>query len=843
MKTPKDSFELLAKLLSEQRMPDSEARSRLDDLIFFVAKDIAALLEKSAYPQKALLMEGMRGVLERAEILIRFPQLVGRTIIGIMGTNGLDRPLLEFVAKSKLAALNNSLPAVLYATEDPTPIQAVNLAENQVHLHDREFVAATRELFKRGIDIRRFLYAFSIPARIPDRAACYIHFPYYALKSMKYCRQLLDMTDAMLIPTDGKEIWRQTMESFAKSHPLTPIVVVTDEEGKDAAEAAVGQYVEKARRKEQSVVVRRIGRELDEWLSTIVRRRDNVGCAESLLHLFSRLMLFQHRENSRLAQIVEGMNRDLLRIEHEDTQSSLRKLKGEMSEALSAGRELYREGYEALQELLEKVGSFERSLHTAVGIPAESGTGETMAYHAAYEEDAVRLILHFMECGERDIARAYLDKLRRMNYPYLYIFEMLNEAAAGRQPSAQHLRQLAQESDENCGLVAKAKIRFHDLLGLPAGQAAKLAEQFAELLDGMESLIAAVDWEQCGDMEAAKRYYVQALDYGEVHADRQFLLRLVHSAEPQELEKIANLLIPEANYRFGLHCLENGRYARGITALKMAAVYGHVPAIRKLADIEFSHAVKHRKVDKAQAERSMRIARELYGYLLKNQAGDSAVHENLGQIFYWLGDYRQARSLLEQGTSPQAMYYCGRMYQYGNGTAQDLEKAKAYFAKAAEMGHSQAKVEYEKVCGWIESNRSRETYSSGRDYSTVRSYGDTYRKDFCLLTTATCLALGKEDDCEEIQAFKKYRDEQLINDADGAALIREYYRIAPEIVARIEQQPEPSAIYRQLYDRYIAPGYSHLLDRNYALAKATYIAMVQYLCSQYRIEINAEVHR
>jgi Sel1 repeat. len=106
----------------------------------------------------------------------------------------------------------------------------------------------------------------------------------------------------------------------------------------------------------------------------------------------------------------------------------------------------------------------------------------------------------------------------------------------------------------------------------------------------------------------------------------------------------------------------------------MAAVYGH--AIRKLADIEFAHANKLRKSDKAQAERLMHIARELYGYLWQHHAGDSAVSENLGLICYWQGDYRQARSLLEQGTSAQAMYYCGRMYQYGDGTAQDLEKAK-----------------------------------------------------------------------------------------------------------------------------------------------------------------------
>lgn len=135
------------------------------------------------------------------------------------------------------------------------------------------------------------------------------------------------------------------------------------------------------------------------------------------MHLFGRLLLFHHRENNRLARIVEGMNRDLLRIEHEDTQSGLRKLKEEMSEALRAGKQFYQEGQAALQELLEKVGRFEQSLYAAAGIPAESGERERIAYHAAREEEAVRLGT-MRRYGEGNaILRASAGLRRRSNGP------------------------------------------------------------------------------------------------------------------------------------------------------------------------------------------------------------------------------------------------------------------------------------------------------------------------------------------------------------------------------------------------------------------------------------------
>jgi hypothetical protein len=59
----------------------------------------------------------------------------------------------------------------------------------------------------------------------------------------------------------------------------------------------------------------------------------------------------------------------------------------------------------------------------------------------------------------------------------------------------------------------------------------------------------------------------------------------------------------------------------------------------------------------------------------------------------------------------------------------------------------------------------------------------------CFLTTATCRALGKGDDCEELLAFKAFRDEWLILQEDGESLIKQYYQIAPDIVENIERMP------------------------------------------------------
>ncbi|MDU5111877.1 MAG: CFI-box-CTERM domain-containing protein [Clostridium sp.] len=105
------------------------------------------------------------------------------------------------------------------------------------------------------------------------------------------------------------------------------------------------------------------------------------------------------------------------------------------------------------------------------------------------------------------------------------------------------------------------------------------------------------------------------------------------------------------------------------------------------------------------------------------------------------------------------------------------------------------------------------------------------------MTTATCVALNKEDDCEELLAFKHYRDTVLIYESDGTELIREYYRIAPRIVEAIESNENSKQLYQKLWNDYIVEGYEYLLKNDMMKAKETYINMVLSLCKKYDVVI------
>jgi hypothetical protein len=75
----------------------------------------------------------------------------------------------------------------------------------------------------------------------------------------------------------------------------------------------------------------------------------------------------------------------------------------------------------------------------------------------------------------------------------------------------------------------------------------------------------------------------------------------------------------------------------------------------------------------------------------------------------------------------------------------------------------------------------------------------------CFITTACCETLGLGDDCFELSALRRYRDEVLAKRPGGAAAIARYYALAPLILARLPQEARRNRLSR-VYARFILPA-------------------------------------
>ncbi len=75
----------------------------------------------------------------------------------------------------------------------------------------------------------------------------------------------------------------------------------------------------------------------------------------------------------------------------------------------------------------------------------------------------------------------------------------------------------------------------------------------------------------------------------------------------------------------------------------------------------------------------------------------------------------------------------------------------------------------------------------------------------CFITAATCAALGLDDDCFELRALRRYRDQVLAKRPGGEAAIARYYEIAPVILARMPESARRAGLLL-VYARYILPA-------------------------------------
>ena len=119
-------------------------------------------------------------------------------------------------------------------------------------------------------------------------------------------------------------------------------------------------------------------------------------------------------------------------------------------------------------------------------------------------------------------------------------------------------------------------------------------------------------------------------------------------------------------------------------------------------------------------------------------------------------------------------------------------------------------------------------------HSTYEGISGGFKKGiFCYITTAVCRSLDKPDDCYELTALRRYRDDYLLMSDGGRELVEEYYNIAPTIVKRINREKNPGEIYRGIWQEYLRPCIRLIEENRNEECREVYSRMVRRLEKDY----------
>lgn len=99
----------------------------------------------------------------------------------------------------------------------------------------------------------------------------------------------------------------------------------------------------------------------------------------------------------------------------------------------------------------------------------------------------------------------------------------------------------------------------------------------------------------------------------------------------------------------------------------------------------------------------------------------------------------------------------------------------------------------------------------------------------CYISSAICHALGKGDDCHELDVLRKFRDDHLSRTDRGRELVSRYYRTAPRILEGIRRRPDREQILTGLYDLFLKDCVQCLENGASDQALDLYVKMVAHV--------------
>ena len=108
-----------------------------------------------------------------------------------------------------------------------------------------------------------------------------------------------------------------------------------------------------------------------------------------------------------------------------------------------------------------------------------------------------------------------------------------------------------------------------------------------------------------------------------------------------------------------------------------------------------------------------------------------------------------------------------------------------------------------------------------------------FRKRLCYITSAVCRTQGKADDCYELTAFRRFRDQVMLASEEGRRMVEEYYRLAPAIVTTIQLCQDPPAVYDAVYREYLLPCLRLLEKGDEEGCRDKYVEMVRHMEKTY----------
>lgn len=817
MDRTKTYLQILSGVMQERQQVQTPERGNYIKLCKLFHEDLNDRIKDAQYPDAPRLMRKADALLDDMEPFFVCPEIIGKRCVRIAAhyTNtifdGLNSVFIDHKFVYTLKKCYTQIPFIIY-NGDTNRIETLNYANGRAELLAKDLKLLLTESGRNKVALNKIVKAFVIQTPLVGENTCFLFdnvyadlnkmFGHYVGQNLRYIERLDELKNWLNDLISAKEtvcVPNDVMETVGNSLDFSGIKLVSGDTITSFAQQKVAPVL--------------------------------CGYMDTFYLLRAYLNVYYNNGIEQSRRMVRNLSSDKVRM---NTKDSI--LEEMLHNEQCKGNKLKTEK----KEIDIVLNDIEACMEQAVKGLQDIMTSDKYVPRNVWDTIFERFFLE-TPCDIK--ARQELSaRLKLLEYTYHYLVSAYFDALDGKNDITTCLLQPGDWEK------AKMLIEIWDLSKIDQKKCAEFVKIAGKkhLVTGKELFAKALTLPR--DKCIPLLYNSFAKGYTPAGTE---LFRLYQCGEKVNLRTLVNALLPEA-------CMiEGGRNKRrpinnltapGLTYYKIAASCEYLPAIGKIIELlYYSKFSQARVIERQGDKKTAYIICELCHYLLDKNYQVEHYREIYGVMLFSLGeDFSSAMNELG-GINTGVAHYCkGFMYELGKGTTRNLDNAVQHYQQAWKLGFATTYMERRiNVC---KAKKSSETERQQREshYHEDKKYISTNRETSrtesgCFITTAACRALQAADDCEELQLLRSFRDAHIGNTEEGAAIVREYYRVGPLIVSEIAKLPDSDALYQRLWEQYIQPSCTEICLQHWDIARSIYVEMVVELCRRFQIQIDSRV--
>lgn len=702
LETANDKLTMIARLLEGQNQIAGHEKliQAYDATLDMLVQHFAKMIRENVVPGGNELLQHLKQILSQTELFRDYPELLGDTVIGMMGCPGRIMQQIDGEIVGNWAEKGKTIP-VIWTHAETEQVVAENIYDQKFPVTEKElqriFDLAGDEMdisqllqllcvYRTQISVNKTVIDIpcggSLALRkklVPNLDVLYVYYQNYTMTKLKEMLQELKhyhVDIKTILPMKSPQSIDQIKAELAK----IGISVLGEREVKQSVKAYEGSknnfsFVDKMRVAltpyEGRYVVRQSG--VKENLEAL--KRDTVQMKDGKTEKIVQDLLTQTKDDQQL------YNKRAKSFRH-------------ASENLLQAAEELEKGF--TQEANDTAGT-----KGALKIRKYMGSvwGNLMfSYLRLYK------LSHEIKYYKK--AETYLKKVESAGLEESYWLQMVWNATFDQNILTRQDKTKLQKCDyHQYPDIASALLYLHHL-GKIKLQPKKLLDVVASIKEpqgSVENFYKGYYYEQILKPNQAVDYYLSAWKSGEEKALQKLiaLKDLVNKrGEFLSFEK-------EDAYRIGVEKIKMKSKAskeEGLFYLKVAAANDNIQAVEYLGEYYYNKHIRGNREKDAAWKNENALLANMFMYIRKRDRWFKKADFYIGMLAYEIKDYQKARTYLQDRTEPEALALLASMYYYGHGTSVNKQRAEMLALKASQQGQTLGMDILRKIYGVTETS-------------------------------------------------------------------------------------------------------------------------------------------